>query len=248
MTKRNIDDILQFRSDISPFLVHLTRKGDNGEKAFEKLVSILDSFALVPGKTEVSIIKYGGNTTSFSSKQKRKFFSSVCFTETPLDETHCLLEIKARKVDLEPYGVVFLKRKLQRKGVSPVLYINNEAGDKDKLIQALFELIKSRPAEAKKILPLFSIFGKMITPHGAKNVDRTIDFLWEREWRYPAAFGPFEFGLSDVFVGLCPDEDIKYFEKHYAPLKFIDPRRPLKWYATRLRRAKARLDLEYSIF
>src|SRR5687767_1666727 len=122
---RNIADVLSFRQDISLFLVHLTRSFD-GIPADERLTRILDARQLRPGETLVSDVKYGGNTMAMTDAQKRGFFSAICFTETPIGEAHCLLEIEARAVNLEPYGLVFLKDRLKTRHVSPVLYLNND--------------------------------------------------------------------------------------------------------------------------
>jgi len=61
------------------------------------------------------------------------------------------------------------------------------------------ELCKLREYDveaAKQILPLISVFGKKLRASGE------IDFLWEREWRYPSVYGDLQFDENDVFVGL----------------------------------------------
>jgi len=74
-----------------------------------------------------------------------------------------------------------------------------------------------------------SSFGKrLIEP------EKSIDFLWEREWRYPSARGDFRFNVTDVFVGICPDSKIKYFEKIFSGVKFIDCQKNIKYYAKKL--------------
>ena len=50
--------------------------------------------------------------------------------------------------------------------------------------------------------------------------DEEYDFHWEREWR---VVGDLAFKLTDIYCGLCPDEDISYFESTYKPVKFISP-------------------------
>ncbi len=100
---RNIDDILNFREDISPFLVHLTRNTDENT-ASEALKKIIAQKKLRAGSTEVSVARFGGPTTRMSLEEKKKFFNAVCFTETPLNEVHCLLEIAGRQVEV---GILF---------------------------------------------------------------------------------------------------------------------------------------------
>ncbi len=137
---------------------------------------------------------------------------------------------------------------MQKKGVSPVFYVNNENGNMDNIFQALFSLIDSNPDEAAKLLPLFSVFGQKICPPGVdERPSGDIDFRWEREWRYPSINGDLEFDDNDVFIGLCPHDEIPYFEGLYPGTGFIDPLRNMKWYATKLVDARQRLDLKYSV-
>lgn len=243
---RNIQDILDLRRDVSPFLIHLTRAGMDlrtygnlsGTEILERILGEQRLLALF----SKSDVQYGGNRTTDVAWEQR-FLKAVSFSETPLDETHCLLEIAGRRVKLEPYGLVFFKDLLAARGVSPVIYLNNMAGDKDQVAQDLFALAAANSGLAQQILPLVSFFGKHITPPGARNVQVGVnDWRWEREWRYPGYRGPFTFDVeTDVFAGLCPDDEIAYFEGVFPAIPFIDPRRPLRWYSTKLinrRRAK----------
>ncbi len=244
---RDIKDILRFRHDIAPFLIHLTKKTDT-KSAKEVLESILDEQKLKPGSNQVSDIRFGGVTNSMPDKGK-EFFSAVCFTETPLSEINSLLEISARRINLEPYGLVFIKDLLTRMHVSPVLYINNHNDDCDDLASMLFALCEKSPTEAKKLLPLFSVFGKGFTPPFSKSTrtKEIIDFTWKREWRLPVAYGDFKFTLDQVFIGLCEHDQISHFEKKYPDLLFIDPRRPLKWYATSLLAARKKHEIKADV-
>jgi hypothetical protein len=52
---------------------------------------------------------------------------------------------------------------------------------------------------------------------------------------------------EDIFVGICPHEEIERFEKMFKKINFIDPRRNMKWYATQLINARCRLDLKFSV-
>src|SRR5947209_6069355 len=113
---RPIDDILKFRGDIPPFLVHLTRNLDN-VTAKERLRSILNQGQLHASERQISDARFGTFTNNMSAADLKRFFGAVCFTETPLSEVHCLLEIQYRNVNLEPYGLVFLKQKLIQRSV-----------------------------------------------------------------------------------------------------------------------------------
>lgn len=230
---------------------HLVRDFDRpNQSAADNLRSILAERALYPGRTRpwVSDARFGRRTAEMSEEEQRRFFHAICFTETPLNEVHCLLEIDGRKVDLKPYGFAFLTERLEARGVAPVLYLNNVRGDLDQAFQDLCSLIDTHPETAEKILPLVAVFGQKIRPLGAaEQLEGEVDFRWEREWRYPASQAPLHFDYDDVFIGLCPHEEIEAFEEEYPPLTFIDPRRNMRWYATKLIAARQRLNMRYSV-
>lgn len=257
--ERDIKSILFFRNDISPFLVHLTRTIDAEHDAKTNLHSILTAKELRYGNNHFSDARFGYDVSELTSEIERRYFSAVSFTETPLNEIHNLLEIMNRKVDLQPYGIVFRKDYLKYKGVSPVIYLNNISDDKNALVQVLCGLIASNPTEAEKILPYISVFGKTLMPVGGTPPNREIDFTWEREWRYASNEFLFRFEPADIFIGLCPHKDIEYFEREFGDefgllqddifhkLQFIDPRRNTKWYAEKLISARHRSDIDYSV-
>jgi hypothetical protein len=244
---RSIDDILRFRKDISPFLVHLSRDVDATTKAANVLRTIISEKRLKCGSTE-SVAAYGMTTGHLSPDEKKQYFSAVCLTETPLEEIHCLLEIKYRRVNLRPYGLVFLKHRLiEKHDISPVLYFNNTKRIADPVVQALCTLTKTSPTEAARILPLVSTFGLLVTPPGAKQTTGGMDFYWEREWRLPSVCGDLTFDANDVFVGLCPHDEIPAFEAIFTDVQFIDPCRNTKWYATTLENAQRIRGVKNSI-
>lgn len=249
MNEREIQEILNFRTDISPFLVHLTREY-NGIAARENLENIIKEKTLRQSGKRVSDARFGIDDREFEEEERKQLFGAICFTETPLNEVHCLLEIQRRNFDLKPYGLVFMKERLSKRGVAPVFYLNNKMGDKDGVLRVLCSLGESNKTkeESKKILPLIAFFGKHITPPNArapKNGEH--DFLWEREWRYPYICGNLVFTEEDVFVGLCPHEEIGQFEKQFSPIKFVDPIRNMKWYAPTLVESRKRLNLTCSV-
>lgn len=240
--------MLYFRNDISPFLVHLTRCF-NQKSPRENLEAILSEDKLRYGPKAISDAKYGYDYSKLTDNIEKQFFQAISFTETPINEVHNLLEIAGRGIDLQPYGLVFHKYRLKEKGVSPVLYINNSEGDKDALIQELCSLIVKQPGAAAQLLPFIAIYGKKLNPVGGHSSGESDekDFTWEREWRVTSGTGVFEFEHDDVFIGLCPHEEISYFESDYPWLEFIDPQRNMKWYAEKLVRARKKADLEYSV-
>ncbi len=244
---RNISDILLFREDISPFLVHLCRDLPD-RTARQSLTTIIDQGRLHSLGTDISDARFGMHTSRMSSEERLRYFGAVCLTETPINEIHCLLEIGSRSVQLAPYGLVFLKERLQAKGVSPVMYINNETGDKEAVVAALCSLIQTHPVEAAEIIPLISVFGRKLRPPGATHTPTgEMDFRWEREWRMPNGRGALQFDHNDVFVGLCRHEEISDFKLLMPGIDFIDPIRNMKWYATQLINARQRLNLKNSV-
>ena len=245
--KRKIQDILYFREDISPFLIHLTR-GAFGSTAKQNLEKIIREKKLACGNGSVSDARFGVNTSGMSEAEKREFFAAVCLTETPLSEIHCLLEVDERQVNLAPYGLAFLKEKIVSGcHLSPVHYFNNNGGDTNGVMQALCSLNKTHRIEARKALPLISVFGQRITAPNASPQTKEVNFLWEREWRLPSIYGDLNFSIDDLFVGLCPDDEIDQFEKLFPGLSFIDPHRNIKWYASKLVEARQRVGMKYSV-
>jgi hypothetical protein len=244
---RYIEDILHFREDISPFVVHLTREKGT-ENAKDVLLKIIKEKRLICSDKEVSSARYGIKTFDMDSSEKKRYFSAICLTETPLNEIHCLLEIYGRQVELQPYGLVFMKKCLMNNhNISPVLYLNNIHGKASSVVEALCSLIESRPNDAEKLLPLIEIFGRKITPPGGSPQEGNIDFRWEREWRLPSCYGSLTFEEDDVFIGLCPHKEIQFFENQLLDIDFVDPRRNMKWYAKKLVDARNRLGIKNSV-
>lgn len=242
-----------------PFLVHLTRHISRGITAKENLRSIIESRKLLPGidclrgypeDGAMSHAKFGISLNALTPQKRKEFFAFISFTETPLPEIHCLFDLRSRKTNLEPYGLVFFKERLKIVGVSPVFYVNNLRGDKDALIKALATLIETHPKEAAQILPLIAVFGKYLNPVEGKASNRRdpMNFEWEREWRYPYInSSSLQFRERDVFVGLCPHNEIDEFEKLFPPVPFIDPRLNVKRYAPQLIDRRKCLGLKHSV-
>lgn len=248
---RPIDDILNFRSDISPFLVHLTKKTEKNT-ASEILKLILQEQKLQASSNPVSDARFGILTSNWVEDKLKRNFGAICFTETPLNEIHCLLEIEYRNVNLEPYGLVFIKENLQATGVSPVFYINNYPDDKNAVMQKLCDALIDNE-EAAKILPLFANTGiKLTSPYSQIKQTEKVDFMWEREWRYPAVYNNLVIKDCDVFIGLCPHEEIDEFELRSSQIfgkkiGFIDPKRNMKWYATKLIERRKELGMKHEV-
>jgi hypothetical protein len=235
---KNVHDVLLFRNDISPFLIHMT-KNDGYSSAQEKIGKIFSDGYLERGKTAISTMRFAAGCDENNDKIINDYLSAISFTETPLNEIHTMFDLAYRGIDLQPYGLVFIKEKLMKAGVSPVLYLNTyfEKDKTKKVVDALWGLKDHSPDQARLLFPLISTFGEQFF------YDKIEDFIWEREWRY-VADQKFQFNVNDdVFLGFCPHEEISVFEINYHPLLFVDPRRNLKTYASKLVGRRKQLHL-----
>jgi len=192
------------RSDFSRFLIHLTRK-TQGIDAEDNLISILK-------KKKLEARNYH---CLFAPKLKKldlthallKAFKTVCFTETPLDQIHKMTsENFPRRIKLRPYGLVFWRHQLIKKGANPAIYINGEGTtlrnyllsefDRHfKDIQAL-KALRKKEEYYKEIIHYYSLINIMSEKH---------DFSWEREWRHSGNF-TFKYSNIAAIVAKNPDE------------------------------------------
>jgi Protein of unknown function (DUF2743). len=126
----DIKDVLARRSDLSTFIVHLTRDY-NDHNAKENLKSIIRSWVIEARSP------YGSAKDKNVDSQK-----CVCFTETPLEHIHLLIKkIKGRSYEFKPYGVAITKKLARKNKVNPVWYV--EATDKQSsLMRSINELIQ----------------------------------------------------------------------------------------------------------
>ena len=103
------------RTDLSTFLIHLTRSQDK-LSAPEVLEKILREGKLV-AKNPYCLVK-----EALKNEKIRNEYSVVCFSEAPLDQIHSFIgESPGRGINFEPYGLVFSKEVISRKGGNPVL-------------------------------------------------------------------------------------------------------------------------------
>lgn len=243
--RRAIKDVLAFRSDISQFLVHLTKNSD-GLAAKDRLKDMLNT----------GILRQSGNPVAdsrwrlpFTHTLFTELTSAICFTETPLSQIHCLLNIAKRQVNLEPYGLVFMKDRLQGMHISPVHYINNWADDAVDMFDAYRFLADSATHgdAAQRILPLLSLYGHYLEALNGKKQTGKQDFYWEREWRRPYCHGDFEFDYrKDIFVGMCPQGEVREFEGAFD-MSFFDPRVAMSYASKKLVARRKVLGLKISV-
>jgi hypothetical protein len=234
------------RSDLSNFLIHLTKNGS---------YEIYDDYPYIPGhyKFERSsnleaddslrkILKKDIPTLearapfghfkfdiSIYSKVRRavplEWLMCVCFSETPLRELRSFYrstqQTKQQHIKLNSYqnfGLAFFADFLRKKNTHPLFYFDSR---NESVYQAVDKLADPQfLTSSRSLLPLFESFGPAKKSTARANSGE-IDFRWEREWRH---VGDLQFQLSDVAFGLCPETRIEEFEllsKGHFP--FIDP-------------------------
>jgi hypothetical protein len=236
----------QERSDLSNFLIHLTKNGSYeiyedytyipGHYQFKKSANLEADSSLksILGK-DVPILEARAPFGHFKfdisiySKIRRavplEWLKCVCFSETPLRELRSFYrstqQSNQQAIKLNSYqsfGLAFFADFLRKKGAHPLFYFDSR---NDHIYQAVDKLADPQfLTSSRTLLPLFEAFGP-----AKKSTVRTnqneIDFRWEREWRH---VGDLKFLLSDVAFGLCPEKRINEFDalsKGHFP--FIDP-------------------------
>ena len=206
----DIDRVRWRRSDLSFFLVHLT-KGE-GNVAKRNLTEIL-----TPDEGGVCELK--GNPQGLFTKVgvvDQSQLKAVSFTEAPLDQIkHFAQPIKGDPTrKYSEYGLVFDQQYIRQMGGNPCFYVNTYQGID--LKNAVLDLVDCQGFEKRSysdLLPFFNIFGP-------SSSGRPSDFYWEREWRVP---GHLFFQHEDVFVGLCKSNEVEEFSASFEDVPFICP-------------------------
>jgi hypothetical protein len=206
----HIRDILHRRTDLSTFVVHLTR-ASNGLTGLEALVSIARS-NVIEARTAMGWARQQDEPDAPPHESQRV----VCFSETPLEHINLMLGPMepSRNVVLEPYGVALTKLKARSLGINPVWYVDQTPGRDWVLSEALNALrdwtVKSA-ADAQqpfhiyylaRILPFIEQMGTW------PSVGTMKEFWWEREWRH---VGPLTVPTRGV-IWLCKAEEHQQLE------------------------------------
>lgn len=232
------DQLLAQRGDLSQFLIHLTRSGilkldkdlyslplDNTQKISAKTsLELIIQSKRIEAKSAFGYFNYSvpfqrkdGTIKNQNSLVRRDWLRASCFTETPLDHIHLLInKIYGRQQQFENFGLAFKEDVIRNRMGNPVCYIDtNNSG-----VRKAFDSIVSTPQALafKPFMPLVDGFGRPWFPSYTGPTE--IDFRWEREWR---VCGDFSFSVSDIAFGICPTEHITYFENLLSnQVPFID--------------------------
>ncbi len=208
-----IGEVLNRRTDLSTFLVHLT-KGDDPKGS---LTSILMG-RRIDARTAMGCATQQVAALGGAALESQKV---ACFSETPLDQIHSMFaDIAGRDVKLKPYGLAFTKIVARRNGTNPCWYYDLNRGTYSAVGTALFAL---RDQACKDEATFLAHPARHLFPFaewmGTGGTGTQHEFWWEREWRH---IGDFSFDASQVALVLSPEADHADFEK-IAPGKVIDP-------------------------
>jgi hypothetical protein len=223
VAERDIRDVLLQRSDLSSFLVHFTRRTEDGKSAHSNLKRIL--------RTKTIEARNAFGPAKSLRRKDRESQQCVSFSEVPLEHIDCLtFEIPRRRIRLSPFGLAFSKMRGRERGANPVWYVDITPGH-DFLTKAVNEMIEASQADGgfresplARICPFMEQMGTGTRCADGENYQK--EFWWEREWRH---VGDFHFGESDIAFGFAPVSYIEEFEKlmrhsRRRSVRFVDPR------------------------
>lgn len=217
-----IEEILHRRTDLSTFLVHLTRD-HGGISARDRLTAIYDERVLECGSAMGWAADEDDPADTAAQSQR-----VVCFTETPLEHVWLMTQpIEGRRNQFAPYGVALPKYLGRKLGVNPVWYVDMTPGRDWAISEALNELhLMAAESDDFHAQPEARIFpfieGMGVWPN------RTKEFWWEREWRHVGSL----YLPGDRCLFLCPEAEIDEFVQPEtlspraaarARRQFIDP-------------------------
>jgi len=238
-----LDFFRKGRSDLSNFLIHLTKDGTFEEwrsadyipdsfffgssttlKARDSLEAVLKGAPpTLLARAPFGIFKLIGINAGRKTKKgiHPDWLKCVCFSETPLHElagfykaTQDPRNWSLKANRYQKYGIAFSSSTIRKKGGHPIFYYDRA----NKPMQAAIEQFAdpSLIAVTKPLLPFFE-------PYGPKLLDpaKEVDFRWEREWRIQ---GNCTFDHGEIAFGICPEGEIAHFEALVNnKFPFIDP-------------------------
>lgn len=191
-----ITEVLARRTDLSTFLVHLTRDTSPTISAKRNLISIIRQ-----GRIEARS-PFGMAVRALDAAHQAKDSQRcVCFTETPLQHVKLLTEaIENRVLRFQPYGIAITRKLGRELGANPVWYLDITPGH-DWLTTPVNEFVDEAIAADEfedRIAKLTPFIEQMGTGEGYRK-----EFWWEREWRHRG-----NFNLPPWYTVLCPQDDV----------------------------------------
>jgi hypothetical protein len=201
----DIRDVLNRRSDLSTFVVHLTR--DREKSAADNLKSIIASKVLIARAPMGWASDQDGGSANEQSQRV------VCFSEAPLEQIHSLVaDIAGRTVRLQPYGLALTKLTARAMGANPVWYVDMTPSGRIWEASLALDEMKKRAIATKKFheQPEASVFPFMEQMGTWPKQGTQKEFWWEREWRHR---GDFHFDFEHVAFWLCPEAEHTTFAK-----------------------------------
>jgi hypothetical protein len=189
-----IRELLARRTDLSTFVVHLTREYA-AQSPSTNLGAILGSQQIEARNAFGSAISAITEVSDIASQK------CVCFTETPLEHLHLFFERitdLVRNCDFAPYGLAITKRVARESAVNPVWYTDISPTGHNWLMNSVNELVAEALAQVaaerqedagasfrqKSIARLTPFIEQM----GHRGGSYRKEFWWEREWRHVGDF------------------------------------------------------------
>jgi len=207
----SIADVLNRRSDLSTFVVHLTRDHGGQDSARSRLERIVAERRLTAGEPRGWAVGVRNRDGALAlTTEQRETQRVVCFSETPLEHIYSMFaDIQNRTYRLRPYGLAVTKMVARRAGINPIWYVDISQGHAWRIRTALNTLVEKATGEGwfNEIRGLFPVIEGMLTRTDAGgDVTFQREFWWEREWR---AVGDVALtGMWDKIVWLCPEAEI----------------------------------------
>lgn len=225
----DIEQILARRTDLSTFLVHLTRSSEDNS-ALDNLIHILTEQCIkAVSPFGMAYLKLQNHRDDLDSQK------TVCFTETPLENVSLLTEnITGRNIQFAPYGIAIARKQARRVGVNPVWYLDITPGHDwltnpiNSLVDQAISVGDFRNQPIAMIAPFLEQMGTFTGVGGELERTYRKEFWWEREWRHVG-----NFNLPAKYIILCPSAEILQvkaavdaLDELVAPSKvsYIDPR------------------------
>jgi hypothetical protein len=209
-----IEDLIARRTDLSTFLVHLTRTA-GGQTAKQRLINIITT-ARIEARSP-----FGPAVPRLqAAEQPTESQNAVCFTETPLEHVHILTNpIDHRAYNFQGYGIAITKKRGRRRGINPVWYMDITPGH-DWLTTPLEQMIDAAIATGdyaaqpvSKLTPFIEQMGSGAHAYGPGGYRK--EFWWEREWRHQG-----NVSIAGRPIIICPVADMAEIR---GALEALDP-------------------------